>query len=138
MESFTESARETPVTVRADVVVVGGGPAGVGAALRAAQSGADTVVIEKFGGLRGMNTTGFMFVVLWGEHLATEIFDKLRPGRHIVNLLDKFPDLTSNPLIHYEGTVSELLTFDPDMCRICDQRDAGGDRCKASVAYSIC
>lgn len=121
MEFITEPTRKVPLIMKADVVVVGGGPAGVGAALRAARNGADTVVIERFGSLGGTNTTGFMFVALEREHLAAEIYDRLRPGGHIVNLLEKFPDLTSNPLTHYSSalnpqSISEILAFDPDMC----------------------
>lgn len=122
MEFITESARKTPVIMKADVVVVGGGPAGVGAAVRATRSGANTVIIEKFGSLGGTNTTGFMFVVVEEvKHLSAEIFDRLRPGGYIVNLLEKFPGLTSNPLGHnsnawYSWSVPEILAFDPDMC----------------------
>ena len=36
---FTESAREIPIVGRSDVLVVGAGPAGIGAALAAARAG---------------------------------------------------------------------------------------------------
>jgi hypothetical protein len=48
-----EPARRTPVLYDVDVVVVGGGLSGVGAALGAARSGAKTVVIERTGYLGG-------------------------------------------------------------------------------------
>ncbi|MEM3658323.1 MAG: FAD-dependent oxidoreductase [Candidatus Hadarchaeum sp.] len=48
----------TPVLIKADVVVVGGGPAGLVAAIAAARNGAKTVLIERFGFLGGMATTG--------------------------------------------------------------------------------
>ena len=40
-------SEKIPVTVEADVVVVGGGPGGFAAALRAARMGASTILIEK-------------------------------------------------------------------------------------------
>ena len=40
-----EPARETPVIDEADVVVLGGGPAGIAAAVAAARMGADTLLI---------------------------------------------------------------------------------------------
>lgn len=43
-----------------DVVVCGGGPAGIGAAIAAAERGAKTVLIEKFGFLGGMATAGYV------------------------------------------------------------------------------
>jgi hypothetical protein len=48
-----EPARETPVIAEADVVVVGGGLSGVGAAIGAARGGAKTIVIERTGYLGG-------------------------------------------------------------------------------------
>lgn len=54
-----EPERETPVLFEADVVVIGGGLSGVGAALGAARNGAKTVVVERTGYLGGwMRGTG--------------------------------------------------------------------------------
>jgi heterodisulfide reductase subunit A-like polyferredoxin len=60
MEYITVPEIKIPVIIEADVFVVGGGTAGVGAAIRAAQNGADTVVIERFGSSGG--TTRPMFL----------------------------------------------------------------------------
>ena len=43
-----------------DVLVVGGGPAGIGAAVAAARSGARTVLVERFGSLGGNLTAGLV------------------------------------------------------------------------------
>lgn len=43
---YNEKAREIPVSYSVDVVVLGGGPAGVAAAISAARQGADTLLIE--------------------------------------------------------------------------------------------
>jgi hypothetical protein len=49
----TEPPRQTPVLAEADVVVVGGGLSGIGAAVGAGRAGAKTVLIERTGFLGG-------------------------------------------------------------------------------------
>jgi hypothetical protein len=55
-----EQARKTPVAARAKVLVLGGGPAGVAAAVCAARGGAETLLVERTGAVGGMATTGLM------------------------------------------------------------------------------
>ena len=57
-------AQEVPVVKETDVIVCGGGPAGIGAALAAARSGAKTVLIEGQGCLGGVWTTGCLSWIL--------------------------------------------------------------------------
>ncbi len=52
--------REVPVTRDCDVLVVGGGPAGIAAAVAAAREGARTLLVEQYGALGGMGTVGLV------------------------------------------------------------------------------
>jgi len=55
-KTLLEKPRDTPVFGEFDVVVVGGGPAGIVAATAAARAGRSTILIERYGFLGGAGT----------------------------------------------------------------------------------
>jgi len=63
LKSIFEPAREIQVFRDVDVVVVGGGPGGVGAAISAARSGARTILLERYGHLGGMASGGLINIL---------------------------------------------------------------------------
>lgn len=78
-----EPARDLPVRPAADVVVCGGGPAGVAAAISAARNGAKTLLLEQHGCLGGIWTAGLLSWILDHKNktgLMQEIFARL--GKH--------------------------------------------------------
>src|ERR1700760_3759667 len=54
--TIEEPARQVPVYGEYEVVVLGGGPAGIMAAAAAARAGRRTLLIERYGFLGGMGT----------------------------------------------------------------------------------
>ena len=56
MSEIVEPSRKTPVWGDYEVVVLGGGPAGITAALAAGRSGRKTILIEGYGFLGGAGT----------------------------------------------------------------------------------
>ncbi|MCC6175505.1 MAG: FAD-dependent oxidoreductase [Chloroflexi bacterium] len=75
--------RDIPVAATADVLVVGGGPAGIAAAVASGRNGAKTVLVERFGFLGGNATAGLVgpFMTSYSLdgkiHVIRGIFDEL-------------------------------------------------------------
>ena len=63
-QALTEPSRQTPVFGAFDVVVLGGGPAGITAAAAAARAGRSTLLIERYGFLGGMGTAAFVALMM--------------------------------------------------------------------------
>lgn len=80
-----EMPRDVPVALKTNVLVVGGGPAGIAAAVAAARNGVEAVLVERYPYLGGL-ASGGMVLVLDDMHngaeisvrgLATEIIDRM-------------------------------------------------------------
>ena len=63
-KTIHEPASEISVCRVADVVVVGGGPAGFSAAIAAARNGVSTILLERYGHLGGLATGGLVMVIM--------------------------------------------------------------------------
>ena len=66
-----EPAKEIPVLAECDVLVVGGGPAGLSAAISAKRAGADTILMERFGCFGGVITTVGIETLGWYRYEGT-------------------------------------------------------------------
>lgn len=97
--------RELPLKHTAGVIVVGGGPGGIGAAVSAARGGADVLLVEHYGFLGGMASAGevnpFMPNHHDGKSLDTGIFEEW---------LDR--------MAQYGGRLGESRVFDPGAARL--------------------
>lgn len=102
---ITEPARQIPVIASADVVVVGGGPAGVAAALSAAREGCSVYLVERTGFLGGLWTGGFVLIVwcIFGANkqgkqtqvihgVTSEILDNLKQRNMLIFERKPTPD----------------------------------------------
>jgi NADPH-dependent 2,4-dienoyl-CoA reductase/sulfur reductase-like enzyme len=61
--TITEPQRETPIVAETDVLVVGGGPAGICAAISAARNGARVILTERYPHLGGLASGGQVLVL---------------------------------------------------------------------------
>ena len=100
-----------------DVIVVGSGPAGVGAAISAARNGAKTLLIESLGRVGGISTSGMMshFTGRCGSKLYLEILDRAKSkNRFYPDRKKKYIDpelLTLTYLELLEEAGAELLLY---------------------------
>lgn len=60
MEYYTEPERKIPVVENVDVLIAGGGLAGIGATIAAARHGCRTMLVEQAGDVGGIATIGMM------------------------------------------------------------------------------
>ncbi|CAF2035367.1 unnamed protein product [Rotaria magnacalcarata] len=68
---YNETPKLTPILTECEVLVVGGGPSGISAALAAKRTGADTILLEKFGCFGGVITTVGMETIGWYRYEGT-------------------------------------------------------------------
>ena len=60
MKTIIEPAREIELAAETEILIIGGGPAGIAAATAAARCGARTMLLEKYGFLGGMGTAAMV------------------------------------------------------------------------------
>jgi len=63
-DTVTEPERKIPVIAETDVLVVGGGPAGVAAAVSASRAGSSVIIVERYNHLGGLWTGGMVLPLL--------------------------------------------------------------------------
>jgi len=103
MKYLIEAPQEIPVKGEYDVVVLGGGPAGVSAAFSASRAGAKTAIIERYGYLGGQATGGLVILIVG-----------LTDGKE--RIIKGFCEETINRLKHLKA-VKEIdlhVLFDPE------------------------
>ncbi|WP_231741880.1 FAD-dependent oxidoreductase [Stieleria varia] len=102
-QRFVEATREIPIAAHCDVLVCGGGPAGIAAALAAARAGATVRLIELAGCLGGVWTAG----------LLTKILDSNNKTGIMAELLKLFRERGSSVAEQTGGTV-----YDPEIAKL--------------------
>ncbi len=110
MKKIIEPQKEIDVLEDVDVIVVGGGPAGIGAALASGRNGAKTILIEKFNHLGGLQTQGVnpMFSFVDPElhsGIIQEILKRLEKGGALTNLKDLSPKERSKMKDNFMETI---------------------------------
>lgn len=105
-----QPAREIPIIAEAEVVVLGGGPSGVAAAVSAARNGAKVIMLERYSFLGGLWTGGLVLPVL-STHGAS-------PEKDWTKVIGGFSDEIHGRLKAMDMVVDDLEpTVDPEACK---------------------
>ena len=108
-----------------DVIVAGGGPAGIAAAVSAARLGARTALVERFGLLGGMLTSGHVMPIL-GRAEGRTMYDEL-----IEVLMEGHPDVVWCTTPRATAWKSALIWRKPSCaCSSCASKTAYTFTCK--------
>jgi len=119
LKTIDEAERKTPVTEEVDVIVAGGGPAGVAAAVSAARNGAKTILVERYGHLGGLATGGLVICLVetgrYGFGMCREVIERL-----LEHKAGRINEPTDKPGIWIEGASlsgAETCSFDPEILK---------------------
>lgn len=75
MADYIEEINNTPEIASVDVLVCGGGPAGLGASICAAREGVSVMIVESMGCLGGIATAGMMSH--WGGRSSSKVMQEI-------------------------------------------------------------
>lgn len=123
MDYIDEPLKRIPVKQNVDVLVIGGGPSGMAAAVCAARSGVKVMLVEQSGSLGGMSTAGLMSH--WTGNTQggfyEEILERAFSYEREINFVnDLLPKQIINPetlktvfldLLYESGVILQLYTF---------------------------
>lgn len=128
---YVEPSKELPVSYEVDVLVCGGGPSGIAAAVSAAKNGAEVLLIERFNCLGGQGTVGLvtsfmsMSAYTGGRQVIKGVWEEF------TNLLEEMggcikpPDLAEKKpffSVNRHEPDTAICPFDPELYKIAADR----------------
>ena len=127
-----EASRKIPIIAETDILIVGGGPAGISAAIAAAREGADTMILERYGFCGGVITQSMIGTTAWYRYadtvdakgIAKEFEDRAETMGAVIDVLGKIKNkdmlitLEEEGLIHKGKPTFKILDTELFKCLI--------------------
>ncbi len=116
-ESVCAGPNDLPVLAETDVLVVGGGPAGMAAAIAASRAGAETMLVERYGFYGGVITQSIMGSITWWRYAETvsaggvcsEIEAKAKEMGGSINLLEAIDNPSVQDMLYEQAEANGLI-----------------------------
>ena len=143
---FIVEQKKTSIIKRVNVIVVGGGPAGFGAAIAAAEIGAKTLLIERYGFLGGMSTAGLVRYLPIDKLTPIESYGEKKPlqGGIVQELVQRLIELGGaiDPATSYPSSIGFETFFptDPEILKVvlpAMVRESGAEILLHSLAVDV-
>src|SRR5512143_3038220 len=127
--SIDEPARALALRAECDVAVIGGGPAGIAAAIAAARNGADTILVERYGALGGLATGGLIILLLTMDD---------GEGRQVIaGICQELIDRLDARGAAVQPTAAQWGSDDPDLVELYSRWGLVWGRSPAVVRYAV-
>jgi ribulose 1,5-bisphosphate synthetase/thiazole synthase len=110
-----EPAKKIPILAETDVLVIGGGPAGISAALASAREGVETMLVERYGCFGGVITQSMIGTIAWYRYndtveaggIAKEFEQRAKKMNATVDILGNFKNKKMIATLEREGLIVE-------------------------------
>ncbi len=115
MRMIDEPSKKIPIIAETEILVVGGGPAGISAALSAARAGVEVMIVERYGCFGGVITQTMIGTISWYRYAQTiesggiglELEERSKSMDASIDIFGKIKNKELTDVLEQEGLMVE-------------------------------